>query len=334
MILLDATYINRSGGLELLSYLVECLFNRKRDDVFYLFDLRCVDVFSQIDTCNICFIQGTESERRKFYISNRLKFDKILCFGNVPPPVHMYATVYTYSHNIYLFSIPKSYSFSSKIKTLLKRYYINSKKKHTDCWIVQTSNVEHKLHLQLGQEQQVLVLPFYKIDKSVRRSDDKREGYVYIANYLKEKNHGLLLQAWIILAVKGFYPRLQITIEDYPEEIEILLIKAKRAGANIINHGKLPKSDVYKLYNKSCAAIYTSCNESFGLGIVEALEYGCDVLGPNVDYINSICKPSITFDLDNIDSIVHSVIVYERGECLKSRLLIRDNINELINLLV
>lgn len=333
MILLDAVYVNRSGGFILLNYLVKSLL-RERDDIFYLFDLRCVDAFSKIDTSNIYFIQGTETERRKFYIGNIFRFSKILCFGNVPPPIRMYATVYTYLHNIYLLSIPKSYSFSSKVKTMLKRYYINSKKNHTDYWVVQTANVKHQLHLKLGQEQQVLVLPFYEIEKSFLNSVDKREGYVYIANYIKEKNHKLLLQIWILLAEKGFYPRLQITIENYPKEIEELLIRAKKKGANVINHGRISKADVYKLYNSSCATIYTSYNESFGLGIVEALEYGCDVLGPNTYYINSICKPSVTFNLDDIDSIVRAVVVYERGECLKSQLLIRDNVNELISLLV
>jgi len=52
----------------------------------------------------------------------------------------------------------------------------------------------------------------------------------------------------------------------------------------IINHGSLEKSNIQKLYNCSKATIYPSLNESFGLGIIEALTAGCDVIGLSMVY--------------------------------------------------
>ena len=86
------------------------------------------------------------------------------------------------------------------------------------------------------------------------------------------------------------------------------------------------------LYRKSVATIYPSHNESLGLGIVEALTAGCDVIGADLPYIYSICKPSETFDPYNPESIADAVVAYERNRN-KSILIARNKIDGFINLL-
>lgn len=88
-----------------------------------------------------------------------------------------------------------------------------------------------------------------------------------------------------------------------------------------------------ELYGMSKAIVYPFHNESLGLGIVEALVSGCDVIGANLPYIQSICHPSVVFDPYNPKSIANAVERYENGIIQKSVLTIYNHIDELIELL-
>ena len=117
-----------------------------------------------------------------------------------------------------------------------------------------------------------------------------------------------------------------------PEELNQLLSVCIERGVKIINHGFIPKNEVEKLYSISKATIYPSINESLGLGIVEALNYGCDLIGADLPYIHSISQPSVLFNPFDVNSIVEAVILYESGNCQKSKLKIYDSIDNLIAL--
>ena len=71
MILLDSIYINNSGGLMLLKYLVDCL-EKSNIKVFYLFDKRTEDIFSTIPANKRKFLPASIPERLKFYTVNLL----------------------------------------------------------------------------------------------------------------------------------------------------------------------------------------------------------------------------------------------------------------------
>ena len=73
MILLDSIYINNSGGLMLLKYLVDCL-EKSNIKVFYLFDKRTEDIFSTIPADKRKFLPAGIPERLKFYTVNYAKY--------------------------------------------------------------------------------------------------------------------------------------------------------------------------------------------------------------------------------------------------------------------
>lgn len=109
--------------------------------------------------------------------------------------------------------------------------------------------------------------------------------------------------------------------------------KAVANGVLVKNHGFIPFYKVYELYEKSKVIIYPSQNESLGLGIVEGISVGCDVIASDLPYVHAICHPSEVFDCKNPDSIVEAVIKYENGHSPKSELTIHDCTAELINFL-
>ena len=117
--------------------------------------------------------------------------------------------------------------------------------------------------------------------------------------------------------------------EPFYEKMETAI----KAGVPIVNHGVVPFERVCDLYARSKAIVYPSLLESLGLGIVEGISAGCDVIISDLPFAHSICKPSETFDPQNEDSIVEAVLRYEQGNSPKSILTIKDCLHELIELI-
>src|SRR5690606_34234851 len=114
MILIDGVYINNSGGLILLDYLIN-IADEKKLNIFYLLDSRTKDYFNNIDQKRISFIKNSHSERLRFYSNNKDKFHSILCFGNVPPPLRLKAKVFVYFHQKLFLEIPSEFSLKEKL---------------------------------------------------------------------------------------------------------------------------------------------------------------------------------------------------------------------------
>lgn len=331
-ILLDALYINESGGLRLLEYLVNELL--ARDLSFHLIaDNRCKGVFDTLPS--IEYKDASLKNRKAIYNSDLSNFTTVLCFGNIPPLVKLDIPVYTYFHNINLLTLAEAHSAKVKVVSWLKREIFRHYKKNTDCWLVQTSNTAKELVSHLGESpERVKLMPFYELPDGVSEIAIQPHGedYVFVALDVPGKSHKELLEAWYILHKKGVNKTLHLTVQD--DSMLIEKIKNVQAeGVNIINHGVIPFPEVFSLYKQSKAIIYPSHNESLGLGIVEAITAGCDVIGSDLPFLHSICKPSGVFNPYSAESIAEAVLTYENGNTKKSELTIYNHIDELVELL-
>lgn len=332
LILLDALYINESGGLRLLKYLVGELVEREVD--FYLLaDARCQGKF---DSCkHVRYMNASLRERKNFYKIKARNFSSVLCFGNIPVPLKLKVPIFTYFHNINLLTLAEAYTLPVKMKSWLKREVFKHYKRNTDYWLVQTSNTAKELVKNLKEvPERVKLMPFYELPNSVAEIAAQPHGddYVFISVYVPGKGHKELLDAWRLLHSKGINKTLHLTVqEDSPfvEEIKA----AQSEGVKVVNHGVIPFKEVFELYRQSKAIVYPSHNESLGLGIVEAITAGCDVIGSDLPFLHSICKPSMFFNPYSAEAIADAVVKYEKENTIKSELLIRNQIDEMIELI-
>ncbi len=332
MLLLDSLYINNSGGLRLLDYLVAELKDRNID--FYLLaDSRCIGKF---DHCkHVRYMAASLCDRKNFYVKKGSRFSSVLCFGNIPAPIKLNVPVYTYFHNINLLTLAEAQTLPVKVKSWLKREVFKHYKMNTNYWLVQTSNTVSELLKHLGENpERVKLLPFYELPEVVDEIFFQPHGddYVFVALHVPGKSHEELLAAWRILHSKGVDKTLHLTVQNESPFVEKIK-KAQRDGVRVVNHGVIPFTDVFDLYKKSKAIIYPSHNESLGLGIVEALTAGCDVIGSDLPFLHSICKPSEVFNPYSAQSIAEAVERYENGQSIKSELIIHNQIEELIELI-
>ena len=331
MILVDAPYISSGGGLRLLEYLVDELLMREVD--FHLLaDDRCKGMFDHL--AHVDYIDQSLRTRKAWYKRHDLSgFSSVLCFGNIPTPVRMKVPVYTYFHNINLLTLEGFPSLKERAKAWLKRQVYRHYRRNTDYWLVQTENTRTELVRHLHERpERVKLMPFYQILSSFHVREHG-EDYVYVSDYFKPKQHAELLDAWLQLHDRGIDRTLHLTVPDRALEMLARIDAVTRLGARVVNHGFIPFEEVAQLYAASKAIVYPSLNESLGLGIIEALEAGCDVIGADRPYVHAICQPSDVFDPHSPASIADAVERYERGSRPKSSLLIHNQIDDLIQLL-
>lgn len=335
MTLIDALYINMGGGKVLLDYLCRRLIERNVEFLL-LKDERCGRLQCEDDIRHLVVMRAGLKERKAFYKQHRSDYTSVLCFGNVPPPVKMPCKVHTYFHNINLLNIPEEFPLKRKAKNWMKRQYIASKAGNTDSWIVQTQNTEDSLRQTLPcRGKQVIQMPFYDIPKEMKtqaRKLDGREGYILVGDHTGTRGHDELLSAFRVLKEQGIMPTLHLTVSDdstFPKDIE----KAQNEGLHIVNHGIIPFRQLADIYGQCKATVYPSVNESLGLGIIEAIEAGCDVIASDLPFVHTICQPSEVFFPRTAEAIANAITRYEQGQSPKSRLLIHDCVDELINLI-
>ena len=99
MTLIDFTYINSHGGLNITQYVLEYLSEREdHNDFLILLDKRN---FLKLKTYNLKYnvIYKNEISRFIFYLKYKTSFDSIICFANVPPPIKQNKKVKVYFHN-------------------------------------------------------------------------------------------------------------------------------------------------------------------------------------------------------------------------------------------
>lgn len=333
MLLIDSLYINNSGGLTLLKYLVKEI-QKFNTDIFYLIDHRCSSHFLDIPDNKKCIMKASLLSRYNWYRKYGRNYKKIFCFGNIPPPIKLKCTVYTYFHNINLLNIPLTEPIKIKIISATKRFIFCRFKKNTDYWIVQTSNTKNELIKHLWENpQKVKILPFYNIEGADKCGKLDRDGFIYASNYTRQKNFEFVIKCWDMMAEHGYTPTLHLTLNYIPPQLLQLINCANKKGAKIINHGHLDTNELFSLYRKTKALVYAATNESLGLCIIEAIENGCDVIAPDLPYVYCICNPSSVFTLFSIKSFVKALQKYE-SEPSTTENLSTNKINELLNLLI
>ena len=335
MILLDALYINNGGGKILLDYLILKL-NNSNIDVYFLLDDRIIGKHPEVKPDKVEYLKGSFVKRHSFYSKNKHRFSKVLCFGNLPPNIRLNAEVFTYFHQPMYLDIPKEFSFVDRLKFRFKIIILKHIAKNTDYWLVQSDFINKKIQSKLGfQSNSIKVLPFYPEFSSLELSIIREKNtYLYVSNATPHKNHQRLIDVFCQFYNKYQFGKLILTVnKDYPEVLELIESKIKK-GYPIENIGFVDRLTLQKKYLSSEFLIFPSLTESFGLGLIEAIECGCKVIGADLPYMYEVCEPSLIFNPLDENSIFNGLENALNSETIKPSLArIQNNINQIISLL-
>lgn len=103
---------------------------------------------------------------------------------------------------------------------------------------------------------------------------DWNREFVYVGRLVKYKNVDVIIQA-----LNNAYPdhsfKLHIIGEGAEREKLEALAKELNVAENVMFHGQLPRTDVFRFMQKCCCFIMVSDNETFGMVYIEAMLAGC-----------------------------------------------------------
>lgn len=335
MIFIDSLYTSNQGGDKiLLDYLVKVLEDREID-TFYLFDERCRDSFVEVPEERKVFLQAGLRNRERFYKMYKNKFAKILCFSNIPPMTRTRSEVYTYFHQTMYLNIPMEFSLKDRLLFRLKQNYLKLFKRNSDCWLVQNAVIQSELSQKYNiKEEQILLRPFYPNEDLM--TDDKSKitnTFIFVSNALPHKNHQRLFDAFVRFYDEYKTGELLITVSESAKTMYDLIANLQKKGYPIVNLGFVNRKELIKNYQKVEYLIFPSLEESLGLGIVEAIECGCKVIGADLPYMHQVCQPSISFNPYDVEDIKNAFKKAIKKEETITKQKIFNQIDDMIALL-
>jgi len=333
MILIDALYINDSGGKILLDSLIKELENTDKK-VYYLLDERLAHInFDIKDSNTVTFLKAGLKNRNVFYKKNKDTFSTVLCFANLPPDIKLHCKVYVYFHQKLFLEIPSSYHLKTKVLLWLKRKVLIHFKNNTDEWIVQSRIMAELLSQKIGINfNDIQIIPFYEVIKDETVEKEKFT-YLYVSNGHQHKNHLKLIDAFCKFYDTHKTGKLILTIDKQFETLYNFIELKKQNGYPIINQGNVTRDHLAKIYSAAEYLIFPSLSESFGLGLLEAIDNNCKIIGADLPYTYAVCNPSLVFDPYEVDSIVDSLSLSLKNNVKESSSKVNNNINKLIELL-
>ncbi|MES2812655.1 MAG: glycosyltransferase [Bacteroidota bacterium] len=306
MVLIDALYINNSGGKVLLDYLMTQL-ELSDKKVFYLLDDRITGNIIPVKSTNqVLFLKAGLWRRHTFYQKHKNDFTTVLCFGNLPPTIRVNAKVYTYFHQLLFLEIPEGTSFLTTLTIHLKMKVVQFLQPNTDFWLVQTELVKSKfLKKYAPKSDTVLLLPFYlPFEDQVTPIVRNPHQYVFVSNGVPHKNHIRLINAFCAFFETHKKGTLYVTISEEFVFLKKYIDNKINSGFPIINLGHIDRFRLQELYLQSTFHVFPSLTESFGLGLIEGIECGCKIIGADLAYTYAVCEPSIVFNpIDESDIV-------------------------------
>lgn len=336
MILLDAVYINNGGGLVLLKYIID-FFEKKSLDVFYLLDLRVENCFSDIPVNRKEFISNSILERHFFYNKNKNKFNKVFCFGNLPPTIRLRSKVFVYFHQPLFLHIPKNFSFKNKFTYIAKQIFLNFFKKNADYWLVQSNYIANGFSYKYlsKSNKKIIIAPFYPPLDFCEFTQKKVPGsFLYVSNSSPHKNHYKLIESFCLAYDEIKKGSLTITIPISDINLCGLIKEKINLGYPIINVGFIEREKLAEFYLSHEYLIFPSLAESFGLGLAEAIDGGCKIIAADLNYTYEVCEPSLVFNPYSVESMKNAIVTAVQNELPYAQKLIENDISKIMQLLV
>ena len=251
---------------------------------------------------------------------NSTSNDVILCFNSLPPIFPVSARVVVFFQNRLLIDKVSltEYPLFVRLRILMERLWSYCFQFRCSRYIVQTPSMAELLGKWLYHKVPISIVSFAPmfmpgINSNTANKSEKFQ-FVYVASGESHKNHRNLVDAWCLLAAKGYKPSLALTLDQniYKDLCDYIYQRVSMHALSISNLGELSALEVITLYKESCAMIYPSKCESFGLPLIEAKNCGLSILAPELDYVRDVVVPVETFDPNSCTSIARAVMRFLR----------------------
>lgn len=328
-----APNIKNGGGLELLLYLLDHIKKEYKEIKVIVYIDNSLQMIQSSGNIKVFHIESSLKKIKLFF----QKIDNALYFGNLPPLVKSNNSI-VYFHNPYLLMPFKRLLTTSLIffiKYFLQQQYIKLFIKNISIVACQNKNIKEAF-IKKYSFKNVELFPFFRLcNKSLLKNISKQYDFCYISLAHPHKNHHRLLEACEILSNEKISFSLSLTIEEGHNELIKKIDKINKKNiVKITNLGLLPKQKICKLYAQSKCLIFPSTQETFGLGLIEAVNMDLDIIASDLDYVFQAIEPSAVFNPFDSTDIANKIKEYLDGNMKKSFPIIENKIDILIQTLI
>lgn len=240
--------------------------------------------------------------------------DRLFCLNSLPPPIRSRAYTVVFVHSAQFARLTTGITYPAKVWLRMKidqALFAWGRRNIDEIW-VQTESMASAMR-RVAPGTAIAVVPF--VDKATLdavlplvNAQDRPARYFYPADEMAHKNHLTLFKAWRIIADGGCDAQLHLTLLN-----PVLETWASAAGVSdlvgkqIINHGRMSRSQVLQTMHESTALVFPSLTETFGLPLVEARAQGIPILASERDFVRDVCEPVQTFDPLSAVSIARAI---------------------------
>ena len=262
----------------------------------------------------------------KLIYNREQDYDVFMNFLNIPPLFACFIRAkkrYTFLHNNLLFE--KLYfwpSYKLRIKRLIFKLYVLFSK--NDTFIVQSYATKLALENAFPKLlNRIQVCAFSTIGpKSTNFQMQEDESsvelkFILVTSGEKHKNNDRLLRGWKRLKQRGYNSKLIIVIDQelYGTELKRLDRKFNFAHLGIeVLTGVSCRQELFSIFGKCDYLLFPSLNESLGLPLLEAENCGLKIVASNRNFVNAACRPHLTFDPLDENSIYYCLELLHTSE--------------------
>jgi glycosyltransferase involved in cell wall biosynthesis len=237
--------------------------------------------------------------------------DRVLCFHGLPPLLRNAGRVSVFLQNrLYLRQLPlTAFSWKTRQRLRVEQWISRWFRHRVSRYWVQTPSMKRALQDWCGPAHaDIRVLPFSPPAPGMAPPCAAGWDFIYVADGEAHKNHRSLVEAWKLLALRGLYPTLALTLSDRDAGLAAWVqAQATEHGLKISNLGPRSREEVLALYRSARALVFPSKSESFGLPLIEAAQAGLPILAGELDFVRDVCTPAQTFDPASATSIARAV---------------------------
>src|SRR5690606_28796151 len=126
---------------------------------------------------------------------------------------------------------------------------------------------------------------------------------------------------------------LTVTVPESDIDLCELIYRKNALGYPINNVGFIDRESLIELYLSHEYFIFPSLAESFGLGLVEAIDGGCKIIAADLCYTYEVCEPSLIFNPHSVESMRNAIVTAVQNELSYAQKLIENDISKIMQLL-
>jgi len=315
--ILNATSLHEGGGLNILNR-----FKVLKFDKIY-FDSRFKNFFINFYLYKL-FLEF-------FFLITSNKNTKITYLSGTPPifKTSSYILCCFQNSNIF-FSEHKNFFDWLFSKDLVRYLFFSFFKNNVDLWVTFSPYAKDLLLKNNIAEYKIKIINIFSVINKKKLVKKKIYDFIYPAVLLPHKNHINLIKALIILANKGLYPKVLLTLNN-KEVLKSNFLKTIDKFKLQVTF-KYYHNSITRAYRSSWALIYPSLTETFGLPILEAFENHLQIITSDRPYAIQFLQPTLVFDPKNPLDISNKIRKFMINKNTLNKNIVKTNKNNYLSL--